>query len=240
MAFLKRNYLPMVLLVVFLIASALQIARTQAQQASVLLDPSAPVIVIDAGHGGEDGGASTTEGVPESQINLSIALRLNDLFHLMGYDTVMVRTTDVSIYSSGSSTLSQKKVSDLKNRVALIEQTEQALLVSIHQNTFPDGRYFGAQVFSAPTQGSDQLASIAQQILTESVDPENRRSSKMVSPDVYLMNHISCTGILVECGFLSNADEALKLQTDAYQIKLAAALCDAVNQYTREQGNNEV
>lgn len=128
------------------------------QQSVPVTAEAMPVqIILDAGHGGEDGGASTANGVPESQINLEIATRMEDLFALVGRPVQMIRTEDISIYSPGAETLSQKKVSDLKNRVSLINSTENALLVSIHQNTYTDSKYHGAQVFYAATADSEAL-----------------------------------------------------------------------------------
>ena len=121
-------------------------------------------IVIDPGHGGEDGGAISCTGKNESNFNLQIALRMNDLLHLLGYDTVMIRTTDSSVYTTGQ-TISQKKVSDLKQRVRIVDRTPSALLLSIHQNTFPEGQYSGAQVFYAKTDGSEELAKLLQDSL---------------------------------------------------------------------------
>ena len=102
--------------------------------------------IVDAGHGGEDGGATSCTGILESHINLQIALRLDDLLHLLGYDTVMIRKTDISVYTEGNS-IAQKKISDLKERVRIVNDTENAILISIHQNFFADSRYSGAQVF---------------------------------------------------------------------------------------------
>jgi N-acetylmuramoyl-L-alanine amidase len=236
----RKFYLPMILVAAFVFSCAVQLTRTVSAGAAEESQDTPVTIIIDAGHGGEDGGASTADGVPESKINLEIALRLNDLLHLLGHDTVMVRTSDISIYSAGAETIAQKKVSDLKNRVALIEQTENALLVSIHQNTFSDSKYAGAQVFYAPTEGSSQLAELTQSIFGAQVDTNNHRKAKKISQSVYLMNHISCTGILAECGFLSNDDEAVRLQTRDYQIKLAAALSGAIQQYLGGLQTNEV
>ena len=103
-------------------------------------------IIIDAGHGGVDGGATSCTGRLESTYNLEISLRLNDLFHLLGYDTRMIRTTDISVYTKGES-IAQKKISDLKERVRIANETPNALLLSIHQNNFSDSRYSGAQIF---------------------------------------------------------------------------------------------
>ena len=106
-----------------------------------------PVVVIDAGHGGEDGGARSCTGVQESGINLEIALRVNDLMHFLGMQTRMIRTTDCAVYTEGARTIAEKKVSDIHNRVRMVEETPGALLVSIHQNNFPEGKFRGAQVF---------------------------------------------------------------------------------------------
>ncbi len=240
MKLIRQYYLPILLFAAVLFSGAVQWYRHTSVEASALLDSGAPTIIVDAGHGGEDGGASTSDGIPESQINLQIAHRLNAMLWLVGYDTIMVRTQDVSIYSDGAQTIAQKKISDLKNRVSLVEQTENAILVSIHQNTYPEKKYTGAQVFSAPTTGSDRLAALAQDLLTMQVDTSNNRKSKQVSQSVYLMNQISCPAILAECGFLSNDQEAERLQTKTWQTKLAAALCCAVNQFTGETYGSKI
>lgn len=186
-------------------------------------------IVIDAGHGGEDGGATSCTGRLESAYNLEISLRLNDLLHLLGYDTVMIRTTDTAVYTKGE-TIAQKKVSDLKERVRIVNETENALLLSIHQNNFPDGRYSGAQVFYAGTEGSEALAKQLQSVLVESLNPGSNRQAKK-SDGVYLMEHIDCTGVLIECGFLSNAAEEAKLRSSEYQKKLCCVIAATVSSY---------
>ena len=232
---IRRYYVHLTLLAAFVFAGLWGMAQSRAARTAAMTpEAAAPTVVLDAGHGGEDGGASTADGVPESQINLAVTLRMDALLRLLGYDTVLVRTDDRAIYSAGARTLSEKKVSDIKNRVALVEQTPDALLVSIHQNTFPEEKYSGAQVFSAPTAGSERLAELAQGLLCAAVDPDNHRKSKPVAQSVYLMNHITCTAILAECGFLSNEREAAALRTPGYQTKLAMALCAAVNAYTKE------
>lgn len=185
-------------------------------------------IVIDAGHGGVDGGATSCTGVLESQINLEIALRLDDLMHLLGYDTVMIRKTDTSIYTQGQ-TIAAQKVSDLKERVRIVNQTENAILISIHQNTFSDSRYGGAQVFYAKDEDSRKLANQMQNDLIRYLNPESRRKPKKAS-GVYLMDHIDHTGVLVECGFISNPEEEAKLQNDAYQKKLCCVIVSSLSQ----------
>lgn len=179
-------------------------------------------VVIDPGHGGEDGGAISVSGVPESSLNLEISLRLRDVMHLLGYKTLMIRTTDRSVYTQSGS-LAAKKVSDLRQRVKTVNETDGAVLVSIHQNTFSDGRYSGAQVFYGPEGESQLLAEQLQQAFTEHLNPGSNRKSKRAE-GVYLMQHIDCTGVLVECGFLSNLREEANLRTPEYQQKISAVV----------------
>ncbi|MCI8524490.1 MAG: N-acetylmuramoyl-L-alanine amidase [Oscillospiraceae bacterium] len=205
------------------LTGVLSATRLLEQQAAAAMAQSIPTVVIDAGHGGEDGGAVSVSGVLESQLNLEIALRVESFLALTGFETVMVRESDTAVYDPSASTISEKKVSDLRNRVQLVNQTPGALLLSIHQNLFSEGKYAGAQVFYAKTDGSRDLAERTQQNLIDTVDPKNHRQAKPAET-VYLMNHIQCTGVLVECGFLSNEAEDLKLQDAGYQKKLTLAM----------------
>ena len=186
-------------------------------------------IVIDPGHGGEDGGAVSCTGLPESGYNLEISLRLQDLLHLLGYDTKMIRTEDVSVYTKGAS-LSEKKISDLRHRVQIANETDGSLLLSIHQNYFPDPKYQGGQIFFADTEGSEDLAKQLQILLVESLNTGSRRQAKK-SSGIYLMEHIHCPGVLVECGFLSNPQEEVKLRDPAYQKKLSTVISVAVSRF---------
>ena len=207
------------------------------QTAPAFSEKNPVTVVIDAGHGGEDGGASSRSGILESTINLEIAQIADDLLRFAGVRTVMVRTQDVSVYTEGGS-IQQKKVSDLKNRVKLVESTPDALLLSIHQNFFPEAKYHGAQVFYAKTPGSDALAEAMQAVLRACVDPDNHRRAKQ-SQSVYLMDKISCAGVLVECGFLSNEPEAERLTQKDYQQRLAGAICGAVCCYLETEGDSQ-
>lgn len=186
-------------------------------------------IIIDAGHGGEDGGATSCTGKLESSFNLEISLRLNDLLHLLGYDTAMIRTEDVSIYTKGE-TIAQKKVSDLKERVRIVNETENALLISIHQNTYPESRYSGAQVFYAKNDNSQLLAKELQSAFTSTVNQGSNRKSKKAE-GIYLMEHITCTGALVECGFLSNPEEEAKLRSEEYQKQICCVIAATVSSF---------
>ena len=207
-----------VLLVLIAVCSRYGSLRSQPVLAA---DQTPCRIVIDPGHGGEDGGATGVAGTRESDLNLAVSLRLQALLRLFGHEPVMVRTTDTAVYSAGAGTISEKKVSDIHNRVRLVNDTPGALLVSIHQNFFTQGQYSGAQVFYADDAYSRELAQQLQAQLRASLDPGNRREAKGAAGTVYLMNHIQTPGILVECGFLSNAAEEARLNTPAYQTRLA-------------------
>ena len=186
-------------------------------------------LVLDAGHG----------GVPESGINLAIVQKLDQLLGLYGEAPLLLRSEDISLHDDSAQTLREKKVSDLHNRVARIEETEHAVLLSVHQNTFPDGKYHGAQVFYSNGELSQPLAQLTQETLRAALDPGNTREAKPIPDSVYLMNHITCPAILVECGFLSNAEEELLLQSGAYQTKLASALAASWLQWLDEEGRGE-
>lgn len=178
--------------------------------------------IIDPGHGGVDGGATSVTGKLESAFNLEIGLCLRDLLHFMGYQTKMIRTEDVSIHTKGE-TIAQKKMSDLKERVRICNETPGAILLSIHQNTFSDSKYSGAQVFYADTEGSEGLAKMLQMNLVSVLNPGSNRQAKK-STGVYVMEHIDCPGVLIECGFLSNVQEEAKLRSPEYQKALCCVI----------------
>ena len=184
-------------------------------------------LILDAGHGGEDGGAVSLTGVAESNINLAVVLRLDQLLGFYGIAPILIRDSDVSIYDPGCETLRQKKVSDLQNRVALIEAAEDPVVISIHQNTFSNSAYHGAQVFFRAGEESKALAELVQSALREGVDPENKRTPTKIPDSVYLMKHITCPAVLVECGFLSNSAEEKKLRSGEYQTQLAICITSA-------------
>lgn len=194
-----------------------------------------PVLIIDAGHGGLDGGAVAADGTLESDVNLAVAQKLEFLSQFLGGRTVMTRERKDLDYPAELSTIQEKKVWDQKQRVALINSVEHGILISIHQNTYPDPRPNGPQVFFAPASGGDALAELAQSMLKETLDPDNRRVAAPISESVYLMKHINCPGILVECGFLSNREEAAMLSSENYQSKLAIVLLSAFASYLAER-----
>ena len=181
-------------------------------------------VIVDPGHGGEDGGAVSAAGVAESHLNLAIATQINDLLRFSGQRTIMTRADDQSIHTEGD-TIRARKASDIRNRVALVNGTENAVLLSVHQNSLPSSPVtHGAQVFWNQQEGADLLAQVVQDSLNHTINPGNEKHPKQIPGTIYLMKHVTAPAILVECGFLSNAEETVKLQDPSYQMKLAAAI----------------
>ena len=154
-------------------------------------------------------------------------LNLEDILAFCGAAPVMLRREDISLHDPEAGSLKEKKSSDLRNRTRAVQDLSGATLISVHQNSYPESRYDGAQVFYAPTEGSQALAEYTQEILRQTLDPDNGRQAKQIPDTVYLMNHIDNRAILVECGFLSNPQEAARLRDPVYQTKIAAALASA-------------
>jgi N-acetylmuramoyl-L-alanine amidase len=183
-----------------------------------------PTVIIDAGHGGADGGASSSSGLLESTVNLDIAKRLELVLAFFGTKVVMTRTEETLEYSEKATTIRAKKAEDQKRRLNLINGTPNAVLISIHQNTYPSASPFGAQVLYAPTDGSKELGESMQQLLIAALNPANRRTAAKIPDSILLMNNIKCPAVLIECGFLSNASEEQLLRTDNYRLKLAVVI----------------
>ena len=227
----KRFVLPCIVLFLTAVTliSILQTGESRAVSAQNLLNlSSTPVFVLDAGHGGADGGTSSASGVLESDINLAITLRMRDLFTLLGQPTVLTRADENSLADDPSATIRQQKVSDTKNRVALVNSIENARLISIHQNALAGHpSVHGAQVFYNAVGDSSTLAETMQQELNQTVNVGNEKGKKPISKDIYLMSHVTCPAVLVECGFLSNTAESEILQTPSYQMLLAMTICCA-------------
>ena len=190
-------------------------------------------IVIDAGHGGIDGGTTSVTGVLEKELNLQIAKRLEKLLLLLGQRPEMTRTTEDSVATEGN-TIREQKRSDLRNRLDLINRSPNTILVSIHQNHYPDSRYTGPQVFHAADEQSRGFAQSLQQRFNDALG--TRRECKK-SDGVYLMSNLRCPGVLVECGFLSSYEEEGKLRTPEHQKKLCCILAAGLMEYV---GNGAV
>lgn len=223
---MKRDLL-LLFLCLCILGGASYLGRDQVVTAAAPTPEGGRILILDAGHGGEDGGAGSASGSKESGINLDIVLKTEALTAFLGVRTELTRSEDRSMHSEGASTIHEKKVSDLKNRVEFINSISDAMLISVHQNHFTDSRYHGAQVFYNGGDVSRQWGEGTQEVLRQVLDPNNDRAAKVIPDNIYLFSHISCPAILVECGFLSNGEEASLLLTDTYQRKISLALTEA-------------
>ncbi|MBQ2001361.1 MAG: N-acetylmuramoyl-L-alanine amidase [Clostridia bacterium] len=187
-------------------------------------------VIIDAGHGGFDGGATAPDGTTEKDINLAVSLKLKKILTLYGYDVITLRDTDTALNTEGDTTRSKKR-SDIMNRYAVMEANPDSIYLCIHQNNFSASYCHGAQMFYCKsTDGSKELAECIQTSL-KAVQPDNDRVIKPCTDDVYLIYNAKTTALLVECGFLSNRDDLLNLKNEEYQMKLAFAISSGLNNY---------
>lgn len=189
-------------------------------------------IVIDAGHGGEDSGAVADDGTLEKDINLDIANKLNEMLVSSGFHTLMTRKKDVAIYDKDQDeNLRKKKVSDMQNRLELINSSHSNILISIHQNKFPDKKYSGTQVFFSKNHKlSEVLASSIQLSVKNLIQPQNDREIKPANRDIFILHNSKVPAMIVECGFISNDEELNKLNDEDYKSKIAFAIyCGILN-----------
>ncbi len=199
-----------------------------------------PVVILDPGHGGIDGGATSADGVVEKDINLAIALQLRELLQISGFSVVMTRETDCSIHDPGATTIRQIKSTDIHNRFRMMQQYPDAIFISIHQNHFTQSKYSGAQFFYAPSgAGSKALAACFRTAVRAQLQLENTREIKPCGSSVYLIYHATGTAVLAECGFLSNSDEARRLASEEYQKQMAFALYTGLMQYCDSDNDTE-
>ena len=193
--------------------------------------PSRPIIVIDAGHGGEDGGASGTDGTKEKDLNLLVAQSLADILTAAGYDVRMTRTDDrllYDLYGDLTDYTGHKKTYDLRNRLRFTEEAGADLLLSIHMNKFPQPQYSGLQVYYSPTAPESRtVAEVIRNYTKLYLQPENERETKAATSSIYLLHRIQRPAVMVECGFLSNVEELSRLKDDTYRRQLALVIACA-------------
>lgn len=190
-----------------------------------------PTVIIDAGHGGEDGGAVGVNGVYEKDLNLIISKELCDMLRTAGINVIMTRSDDRLLYDRNSDYYGRKKVLDLAARLELANSVDNAIFVSIHMNSFPEQKYSGLQVYySNNTDASKLLATSIQASVKEHIQLNNNRVCKS-SENIYLLDKAKNTSVLVECGFLSNHDECSLLSTDEYKKQLSLAVFNGIYEY---------
>ena len=189
------------------------------------------VIIVDAGHGTPDEGAESLNGTTEAEINLKIALKLQNLLEQSGCTVILTRSDENEIYDVGSDSIREKKISDVKNRVKIGNESSADIFVSIHLNKIPEQQYYGWQTFyKKGSEESKLLATEIQNNLNDAIQKENKRIPAMLN-SVYIMKNVEIPITIVECGFLSNPEEEELLQTDEYQNKLAWGIYNGINNY---------
>ncbi len=236
-------FLAFSLLLCALLSALIFLGDLTYRDSPAFVDASAPApltVVIDPGHGGEDGGAVGHPDIYEKELNLSIALSLYDILRANGINAILTRSEDILLYDKNSNYQGQKKVQDLATRRRIAESFENAVFVSIHMNTFPEEKYSGLQVYySGNHQGSRLLAEGIQGLTREELLPKNTRKCKAAGSDIYLLHRLNCPAVLIECGFLSNPEECMRLSDAGYQRQLALCIASSVINYINSAKKGE-
>ena len=202
----------------------------------ILSDTTLPVIIVDPGHGGIDGGAVGVDGIVEKDINLAIALKLRDMLIVGGFEVVMTREEDISIHDDGVTGIRQQKVSDLRNRLAMTTQFPNVIYVSIHQNKFGSSEQSGMQVFYGRNhENSRELAEVLQRNGIDMLPTMRNRQPKEGGRNLFIIYEAQCPAVLIECGFLSNPEEARRLVDPDYQARIAFVVFRSIVEYVNLQ-----
>lgn len=185
---------------------------------------SIPSVVIDAGHGGEDGGAVSDDGVLEKDINLEISKKTSALLYMLGFDVTETRTDDTAL-DNGEETIRLRKVSDMKQRLEIYDSSDENVVISIHQNKFTQSQYNGTQIFYSPNNpNSQKLAESIKFSVKGLLQPNNERECKQADSGIYLLKNTHNPAVIVECGFISNEEECKKLIDSEYQKQMAFSI----------------
>ena len=235
----KRIQIILSCLIMGLFAFSFQVAENNNKESKNIVETTATpvsgkVVVIDAGHGVPDEGAESSSGTTEAETNLKIALKVQNLLEQSGCTVILTRSDENAIYDIDSKTLKQKKISDIRNRVKIGNESSADIFVSIHLNKIPQTQYYGWQCFyKANDENSIKLAKKLQENLNKSIQKENKRVA-MKLDTVYIMKHVEIPISIVECGFLSNQEEEKQLLDDSYQNRLAWGIYNGIQEYFYE------
>ncbi len=228
----KRFTPQLALLSIICLIAAFGYVKSEIMSTSAFAD-SHKKVIIDAGHGGFDGGAVAGDGTVEKDINLLISLKVEEHLKFNGFEVIMTRTDDSGTEDDKKTAISNRKKSDLVNRLKIMEENPDAIYVSIHLNKFTTSAANGAQVFY--TKNFDQalqLADCLQNSITKLLQPDNTRVIKQGTSSTYLLKNAKVPAVIVECGFLSNKSELEKLKDDSYQSQMAFAIsCGIIDFY---------
>lgn len=234
---MKKSLVALLLSAVTVISSIL-ICEIQVTSVDTISNENLPVIIIDAGHGGEDGGAIGVDGTNEKDINLQISLKINDILSVFGYDTHLIRTTDTSVHIDGD-TIRERKISDIHNRADSMNLYDNCIYLSIHQNKYGDSRIWGAQTFySANFDESKEIAQFIQNAITSQLQPDNKRLIKKSGTDIYVLYNAAKPAVMVECGFVSNQEELNHLKDNTYQNNMALSIATGIVNYNISEVKN--
>jgi len=235
MLVINKNTIRICTLSIFLFALLFAFVSDQKESVpTVSLPVSGKIIVVDAGHGKPDEGAESSRGTTEAETNLKIALKLQNLLEQSGSSVILTRSDENAIYDIDSKTLRQKKISDIRNRVKIGNESSADIFVSIHLNKIPQQQYDGWQTFyNAQNAEGQKLAVSIQNNLNDAIQKENNRVAKSID-NIYIVKHVEIPTTIVECGFLSNPDEEKLLLEDEYQNKLAWGIYNGIIDYFYE------
>ncbi len=239
MNILKRGVLPLFLVLMICAVSAFFYVEKKSAVSMAVDIGGRHTIIIDAGHGGFDGGAVASDGTVEKNINLNISLTLSKLLKQNGFYVIMTREKDVSTEDTEASEIAFKKRSDLKNRLELMKDYPQAIFISIHLNKFTTSAAFGSQVFYSDCENARVLGDVIQRSIVNLIQHDNMRVNKKATSSTYLLHNATVPAVLVECGFLSNKEELEKLKQTDYQNQMAFSIYCGILEYYKENGDGD-
>jgi N-acetylmuramoyl-L-alanine amidase len=223
---------------IYVIFNGFDVFDTPLESPSSAASLSYTTVIIDAGHGGEDGGTSSASGLVEKDLNLEISFMLRDMLEANGISVIMTREDDRLLYDRNVNFHGKKKVLDLAARLGVAQSTADAIFVSIHMNAFPDPKYSGLQVWFSPNgEEAYELANKIQTNTHNMLQPQNDRKVKQATSKIFLLNNAVCPAVLVECGFLSNPQEAELLASKEYKQKLCFILFSSINEFLIEKSD---
>ncbi len=234
---MKKSLIALFLATIICVSSIL-LCEIKTASINTIIQSDLPVIIIDAGHGGEDGGAVGFDGTYEKDINLQISLKINEVLSILGYKTHLIRNTDTAIHTTGNS-IRERKISDIRNRVATMSQYEKCVYLSVHQNKYENSAIWGAQTFySANFNESQEIAQFIQNAILSQLQPENKRKIKKSNEDIYILKNATKPAVMVECGFISNQNELNQLKDNVYQSEMAFSIAIGILNYNISEVKN--
>lgn len=222
------------ILYIVILASILFVFNTVSTVYTKKQDDKKKIVLIDPGHGGIDGGAVSKNGTIEKYINLSISIKLKNELTKLGYKVIMTREDDNGLYSDKGS-VREKKIEDLNKRCDMRKSSNCDIFISIHLNTFPESKYYGAQIWYSNSEKSQRFASITQANIRKHIDKENKRQEKPAKEQYKILrNDNDVPSVIVECGFISNPKEEERLKSEKYQKKIAEVISKSVEDYFKK------